>query len=77
MEDKKLSFHGQFPDGSSPLNSTATSTVLLMGQFKSFTDGNKESLDVGTISHGLTSLNGDHWFKQTVSQSVSLLSSVH
>ena len=62
---------------SSPSNSTVTSTVLLMGQFKSFTDGNKESLDAGTISHGLTSLNRDHWFKQTVSQLVSSLSSVH
>jgi hypothetical protein len=62
---------------SSPSNSTVTSTVLLMGQFKSFTDGNKESLDAGTISHALTSLNRDHWFKQTVSQLVSSLSSVH
>ena len=62
---------------SSPSNSTATSTVLLMGQFKSFTDVNKESLNAGTISHGLTSLNRDHWFKQTVSQLVSSLSSVH
>jgi hypothetical protein len=62
---------------SSPSNSTVTSTVLLMGQFKSFTAGNKESLDAGTISHGLTSLNRDHWFKQTASQSVSSLSSVY
>ena len=62
---------------SSPSNSTVTSTVLLMGQFKSFTDGNKESLDAGTISHGLTSLNRDHWFKQTVSQLVSSLSSAY
>ena len=62
---------------SSPSNSTVTSTILLMGQFKSFTDGNKESLDAGTISHGLTSLNRHHWFKQTVSQLVSSLSSVH
>jgi hypothetical protein len=62
---------------SSPSDSTVTSTVLLMGQFKSFTDGNKESLDAGTISHGLTSLNRDHWFKQTVSQLASSLSLVH
>jgi hypothetical protein len=62
---------------SSPSNSTVTSTVLLMGQFKSFTNGNKESLDAGTISHGLTSLNSYHWFKQTVSQLASSLSSVH
>jgi hypothetical protein len=62
---------------SSPSNSTVTSTILLMGQFKSFTDGNKKSLDAGTIRHGLTSLNRHHWFKQMVSQLVSSLSSVH
>ena len=62
---------------SSPLNSTITSTnVLLMGQFKSFTDGNKESLDAGTTSHALTSLDRDHWFKQTVCQLASSLSSL-
>ena len=61
---------------SSPSNSTVTSTVLLMGQFKSFTNGHKKSLDAGTINHGLTSLNRDHWFKQTVSQFVSSLFSV-
>ena len=63
---------------SSPSNSTVTSTTILMGQIKSFTDGNKESLDKGTInnSHSLTSLNQEHWFKQTVSPLVSL-SSVH
>lgn len=62
---------------SSPSNSTVPSTILLMGQFKSFMNGNKESLDAETISHGFTSLNRDHWFKQTVSQLVSSLSSVH
>jgi hypothetical protein len=48
-------------------NSTvAPRNILLLGQFKSYTDGNKESLDAGTIGHALTSLNQDHWFKQTV-----------
>jgi hypothetical protein len=58
---------------SSPSKSTvATRKVLLMG---SFTDGDKESLDAGTISHVLTSLNRDHWFKQTVCRLALSLSS--
>ena len=40
--------------------------ALLMGQFKSYTVGNKESLDVKTISHAPTSLHQDHWFKNLV-----------
>jgi len=63
---------------SHPSDSTVASTnVLLMGQFKSFTVGNKESLNAETISHALTSLNQDHWFKQTVCQLASSLSSAY
>jgi hypothetical protein len=63
---------------SPPSNSTVASTnVFLMGQFKSFTNGNKESLDAGTTSHALASLDRDHWFKQTVCQLASSLSSPH
>jgi hypothetical protein len=61
---------------SSPLNSSAAPReVLVMGQFKSFTDGNKESLDAATISHALKSLQKNHWFKKTVCRLVSSLSS--
>jgi hypothetical protein len=38
-------------------------TVLLMGQFKSYTAGNNASLDAETIAEALTSLRPDHWFK--------------
>jgi len=63
---------------SSPSKSTVASrNVLLMGQFKSYMDGNKESLDPATTSHALTSLNRDHWFKQTVCQLALSLSSAH
>ena len=33
-----------------------------MGQLKSYLQGNKESLDAGTISYALTSLHPNHWF---------------
>ena len=63
---------------SSPLKSTVASrNILLIGQFKLYMDGNKESLDMGTISHALTSLNQDHWFKQMVCELALLLSSAH
>ncbi|KIM47458.1 hypothetical protein M413DRAFT_200359 [Hebeloma cylindrosporum] len=53
---------------SSPPNSTVISTVLLLGQFKSFTDsGNKGSLDAEMLRDALTSLNRDNWFKQAPS----------
>jgi hypothetical protein len=53
---------------SSPLShsTVASKNILVMGQFKSYTDGNKESLDAGTITQALTSLNRVHWFKQMV-----------
>jgi hypothetical protein len=51
--------------------------VLLMGQFKSYTDGNKASLDAETVVEALTSLHPDHWFRQAVCYLVSLLSSSH
>ena len=44
--------------------------ALLIGQFKSYTEGNKEFLDAKTISHALTSLHQDHWFKKSVSSLV-------
>jgi hypothetical protein len=63
---------------SPPLNSTAVSgNVFLIGQIQSFTKGNKESLEAGTINHALTSLHPDHWFKEAVSHLSSLLSSPH
>jgi len=51
--------------------------VMLMGQLKSYTTGNEESLDARTIQHALTSLNEDHWFKSSVRPLVSSLSSIH
>ena len=41
-------------------------TILLMGQYKSYTSGNKESLNADTIVNALHSLRPDHWYKQTV-----------
>jgi hypothetical protein len=38
--------------------------LILMGQLKSRTKGNKNSLDATTMSEALTSLNPDHWFKK-------------
>jgi hypothetical protein len=51
--------------------------ILLMGQLKSYTNGNKGSLDAATISHALTSLNPDHWFKKSVCPLVLSLCSAH
>ncbi|KAM6498794.1 hypothetical protein JOM56_006742 [Amanita muscaria] len=39
--------------------------VLLMGQLKSYTEGNKDSLDAKTVSCAITSLCPDHWFKRS------------
>jgi hypothetical protein len=47
--------------------------ILLMGQLKSYTQGNKESLDAKTASEALTSLHPDHWFKTSVRPLVSSL----
>jgi hypothetical protein len=44
--------------------------VLLMGQLKSYTEGNN---DAKTISYALTSLRPDHWFKKSVRPLVSSL----
>jgi len=61
-----------------PSNSTiASRNIFLMGQFKSYLQGNKECLDAGTIGHALTSLHPNHWFKHEVSHLVSLLSLPH
>jgi len=43
-----------------------TRDVLLMGQLKSYTNGNKDCLDAKTLSSALTSLHPDHWFKKSV-----------
>ncbi|KAK2464549.1 hypothetical protein APHAL10511_003407 [Amanita phalloides] len=40
--------------------------VILMGQFKSYMDGNKESLNAQTLSHALSSLHPNHWFKKSL-----------
>ena len=60
---------------SSPsLNSTDEPRInFLIGQLKSYTQGNKESLDAGTTSHALTSLHPDQWFKKAVSHLAPLL----
>jgi hypothetical protein len=55
------------PDVMARCRSTSSNrTVLLMGQFKSYTSGNKESLNAETVVKALTSLQPDHWFKQAV-----------
>jgi hypothetical protein len=46
--------------------SSSNTTVLLMGQFKSYTTGDKESLDAETVAKALTSLHSDHLFEQAV-----------
>jgi hypothetical protein len=58
-------------------SSSSDTPVLLMGQFKSYTVGNKESLDAETVAKALTSLHPEHWFKRAVCCLVSLLSSFH
>jgi hypothetical protein len=45
---------------------SSNTTVLLMGQFKPHTIGNKESLDAETVAKALASLHPDHWSKQAV-----------
>ena len=50
--------------------SSSTSILILMGQLKSFTNGNKESLDAPTLSGALTSMHQSHWFKKAVRQLV-------
>jgi hypothetical protein len=57
--------------------SSSNITVLLIGQFKSYTAGNKETLDAETVVKALTSLQSDHWFKNEVCYVASLLSSSH
>ena len=61
----------------SPTNANTTApprNVLIMGQLKSYTVGNNNSLDATTVAKALTSLNQDHWFEHKVSYFVSLLS---
>jgi hypothetical protein len=57
--------------------SSSTSIPILMGQLKSFTNGNKDCLDVPTLSDALTSMHPSHWFKKAVRQLVLLLSSAN
>ena len=60
----------------SPSTNTTVSrrSVLLMGQFKSCTVGNKESLSSTTVADALDSLHRDHWFPGSVCYFASLLS---
>ena len=62
---------------SSPINVPSSRTLILMGQFKSYTVGNKESLNAQTFVQALRSLHSSHWFKQAVCYLVSLLSPSH
>ena len=62
---------------SSPINVPSSRTLILIGQFKSYTVGNKESLDAKTVTNALSSLHSDHWFKQSVCYLVSLLFPSH
>jgi len=48
----------------SPSNETLTMEVIGMGQDKSKTVGNTVSLNAGTMSEALASLNEDHWFQK-------------
>jgi hypothetical protein len=57
--------------------SPSNTIVLLMGQFKSFTVGNKNSLDARTTKKALESLHRDHWFIKRVCCLVSLSSLSH
>lgn len=57
--------------------SSSTSIPILMGQLKSFTNGNKESLDAPTLTSALISMHPNHWFKKAVRQLVLLLSSAN
>jgi len=50
---------------SSPINDPSSRSLILMGQFKSYTVGNKESLDAKTVTKALSSLHSDHWFRQS------------
>jgi hypothetical protein len=62
---------------SSPIDVPSSRTLILMGQFKSCTVGNKETLDAKTVTNALSSLHSDHWFKASVGYLVSLLSPSH
>ena len=53
--------------------SSSTSLPILMGQLKSFTNGDKESLDAPTLSDALISMHPNHWFKKAVRQLLVLL----
>jgi hypothetical protein len=58
-------------------DTTVPRNVLLIGQFKSYTVGNIDSLDAKTLAGALTTLHPTHWFKQAVCYLVSLLFSSH
>ena len=52
------------PDVMARCLTSSNRTVLLMGQFKSYTSGNEETLDAETVAKAVISLHPDHWFKQ-------------
>jgi len=56
-------------------SSPSNETVFLMGQSKSYTDGNKKTLAADTTADALKSLHPNHWFKRAVCYLVSSLSS--
>ncbi|KAK2467903.1 hypothetical protein APHAL10511_000198 [Amanita phalloides] len=47
--------------------------VLLMGQMKCYTRGNKHTLDMSTMESAIRSLHSDHWFKKADSERRSKL----
>ncbi len=52
----------------SSLNSAAPpEDVFLMGQMKSYTEGNVNSPDATMMAHAINSLHEEHWFKRVVS----------
>lgn len=64
--------HSSPPNGSVPVRD-----VIVMGQYKSRTSDNIESLDADTTASAIASLHPNHWFKTEVCYLVSLLTSSH
>lgn len=47
--------------------------VLLIGQMKSYLQGNARSLNAATLRKAITSLNPSHWFKMAVCKLISFI----
>ena len=56
------------PDVLARVKLSSSASLILMGQHKSYTTGNKESLNAATLSGALGSMHPDHWFKTAVRQ---------